>query len=344
MKKNRSKKLAALGLLVMTTLAMTGCGSGKDAGENNAPTAADGQEMVTVGIIQQAEHAALESAKKGFVEGLKAGGFEEGVNITFDMKNALGDPSNLQTIAQGFNNEKVDLICAIGTSAAQSAAQATMESQIPVVATAVTDYESAKLVDSNDKPGTNVTGTSDMNPVEDQIDLLLELVPDLETIGVIYTSSEPNSVLQVDIMKAYAQTKGLAVQEATITSVNDIQQAAQSLVGKIQGVYVPTDNIVASALPTLLMITEPEKLPIVCGEAGPVEAGGTATIGIDYYDLGVQTGEMAARILNGESKPADMPIEFLKNVTVTINQGAADRIGLTFPQDIIERAGDNIIQ
>lgn len=345
MKMNNLKKLAVMGLLAATTMAMAGCG-----GNNDQPAAANGddknldKEMVTIGIIQQAEHSALEEAKQGFMDGLKANGFEEGITVTFDAKNALNDPSNLQTIAQGFNNQKVDLICAIGTSAAQSAAQATAESQIPVVATAVTDYETAKLVESNDKPNTNVTGTSDMNPVKEQLDLLVTLVPDIKTVGVVYTSSESNSELQVSMLKEYAQTLELDVMEATVTSVNDIQQAVQSLSGKVQGLYVPTDNIVASAIPTLLNVTEAEKLPIICGEAGMVEAGGTATLGIDYYALGLQTGEMAARILNGESKPADMPIEFLKDMTVTINKGAADRIELTFPADLIEKAGDNIIE
>ena len=243
----------------------------------------------------------------------------------------------MQTISQQFVNDKVDLICAIATPAAQSVASAT--SDIPIVATAVTDFADAKLVASNEKPETNVTGTTDMNPIGDQIDLLLQIAPDAKKIGVMYSSSEDNSVLQVKIMKEYALSKGLEVIEGTVSSVNDIQQVAQNVIDKgAQAMYVPTDNVMASSVPTLLQITDPAKIPVICGEASVVEAGCLATIGIDYYKLGLQTGEMAARILNGEAEPASMAIESLKDMTITLNETGAKNIGITFPAELTEKA------
>ena len=183
-----------------------------------------------------------------------------------------------------------------------------------------------------------MTGTTDMNPIEQQIDLLLRFVPNAKTIGIIYCSSEVNSQKQADIMKKYTESKGIRVLEATVSTVNDIQQAAQSLVGKVDGLYVPTDNILASAAPTLASITIPAKLPVVCGEANVVKECGVATIGIDYYKLGFQTGEMAADILSGKAKPADMPIQSQLEMTLTINEDYAKQIGIEIPQDIKEKA------
>ena len=152
---------------------------------------------------------------------------------------------------------------------------------IPIVGTAITDYVSANLVESNEHPNTNVTGTNDMNPIAEQVDLLLQIAPDTKTIGVIYTSSEVNSQIQVEIMKEYAMSLGIDVREATVSTANDIQQAAQSLVGKVEAIYVPTDNVLASAMPTLIDITDPAKIPVICGESSMVEAGGLAT-----YEIG----------------------------------------------------------
>lgn len=316
---------------IMLTLAMgmmVGCGGEKKEAAKKA--------KVNVGIVQLVEHAALDAANKGFVDGMAAKGFKEGQNVTYDRQNAQADQSNLQNIAHRFVNNKVDLICAIATPAAQTVANVTPD--IPIVGTAITDYKAAKLVKDNAKPGTNVTGTTDMNPIAEQFDLLMKLVPEAKAIGTIYCSSEVNSQLQVDILKACAKEKGIEVKEATVSTVNDIQQAARSLVGKVQGIYVPTDNILASAMPTLAIVTEEAKLPVVCGEGGMVQAGGIATLGIDYYKLGVQTGEMAADILNGKAKPADMPIQSQKDFTIIINEANAKKIGLTIPEEILKKA------
>lgn len=327
--KNSKIKALAAGLMLTLALGVLGCGGDK----KDAPKKA---EKVNVGIVQLVEHAALDAANKGFVEGLASKGYKEGQNIAYDRQNAQADQSNLQNIAHRFVNNKVNLICAIATPAAQTVANVT--SDIPIVATAVTDYKTAKLVKDNAKPGTNVTGTTDMNPVEQQLDLLLKVVPNAKSVGTIYCSSEVNSQLQVDILKKAATAKGVTIKEATVSNVNDIQQAARSLVGKVQAIYVPTDNVLASAMPTLVSVTEEAKLPVICGEGGMVKAGGLATLGVDYYKLGFQAGEMAADILSGKSKPADMAIQAQKEFKAMVNLKEAEKIGLKVPEDVLKGA------
>jgi putative ABC transport system substrate-binding protein len=325
--KKWKKFAAAAAIFAAIGVTAAGCGEQPKAADNGGKT-------YKIGVVQLVEHNALDAANKGFVEGLASKGFKD--NVKFDQQNAQADQSNLQNIAQRFVSDKVDLICAIATPAAQAVANQTKD--IPIVATAITDYESAKLVAKNNAPGGNVTGTTDMNPIDKQIDLLLQLVPNAKTIGTIYCSSEVNSQTQADIMKKYAQTKNLNVVEATVSTVNDIQQAAQSLVGKVDAIYVPTDNILASAMPTLASITDPAKIPVICGESNMVKSGGLATLGIDYYELGFQTGVMAADILSGKSKPAEMAIQAQDKLKLTINEGVAAKIGLKVPADLLKDA------
>ena len=323
--KSRNLKMLAAG--VMLTLAMgalAGCGGEKKEAAK--------KDKFNVGIVQIVEHAALDVASKGFVDGMAAKGYKEGENVTYDRQNAQADQSNLHTIAQHFINKKVDLICAVATPAAQVVANATQD--IPIVATAVTDYEAAKLIKSNAKPETNVTGTSDMNLVEAQLDLILKLVPTTKTVGVIYNSSEINSQVQVDLLKGFAKDRKVEIKEATVNNVNDIQQAARSLIGNVEAIYVPTDNVLASAMPALAMVTEEAKLPVVSGWD---DANGIATIAIDYYKLGVQTGEMAADVLSGKAKPQDMPIQTQNEFTVIVNEANAKKIGLTIPKEILDK-------
>lgn len=322
------KWLATLALAAMVVGA-AGCGSSTQTGSKD-------KKSYKVGVIQLVQHPALDAANKGFIDGLKSKGFEEGKNVTFDQQNAQGDQSNLQTIAQRFVSNKDDLVCAIATPAAQTMANATKD--IPIVGTAITDYKVAKLVKDSSKPGTNVTGTTDMNPVEAQIDLLVKIMPKAKTVGFIYNSSEVNSQLQIDLAKKAAAARGLATVEATVSSVNDIQQAAQSLMGKVDALYIPTDNVMASAMPNLIKITDEAKVPVFCAEAGMLKAGGVATLGIDYYKLGFQTGEMAADILSGKSKPQDMAIQSQKTFTVTLNEEAIKKLGLTIPDDVRKEA------
>ncbi|MDY3298736.1 ABC transporter substrate-binding protein [Selenomonas sp.] len=327
-----SKKMKVLTLGIATMLAagaFAGCGGSQQAGSSSGKT-------VKVGIVQLVEHNALDAANKGFVDGMKERGYEEGKNVEYDRQNAQADQSNLQNIAQRFVTGKVDLIYAIATPAAQTVANATKD--IPIVGSAITDYVGAKLAASNEKPGGNITGTSDMNPIKEQIDLLLKIKPDAKTIGTIYCSSEVNSEVQIKAMTEYAESKGLTVKVATISTVNDLQQAAQSLVGSVDAFYEPTDNIVASAMPTLVAITDGAKIPVICAEPNMVKAGGLATYGIDYYKLGMQSGYMAADILDGKAKPADMSIQLAKELKVTVNKADAARLGITIPEDVMKDA------
>ncbi len=326
------KKIVAVLAVGALLGALVGCGgNAKKEGNSSA------KKVYNVGVVQLVEHAALDAANKGFVEGMAKNGFVEGKNVKYDQQNAQADQSNLQTIAQRFVNNKMDLICAIATPAAQTMANATKD--IPIVGTAITDYAAAKLVKANDKPGTNVTGTTDMNPIDQQLELMLKVVPNTKTIGVIYNSSEVNSQLQVKVLEKLAKAKGIALQEATVSNVNDIQQAGHSLVAsKVDAIYVPTDNVVASAMPVLAQITNDAKIPVICGEGEVVKNGALATVGIDYYKLGLQTGAMAARILKGEAKAQDMSIEALKEMKTTVNETTAKKLGIKLPEDVLKGA------
>lgn len=292
--------------------------------------------MINIGILQLVEHAALDASYQGFVDALKEEGFVDGVNINIDYQNAQADQSNLMTISERFVKNKVDLILAIATPAAQAVASATTD--IPILFTAVTDPVAARLVESNETPGLNVTGTTDAGPIDKQLELLLEMFPDFKTLGVIYNSSEVNSEVQAKQAEELATAMGWEVEFGTITSVNDIEQVANSLAGKIDGFYAPTDNTIASAMPNLVKVAEEKKLPIIGGEPGMVEGGALATVGIDYYKLGFQTGKMAVRILKGEAVTADMPVEALTDVDVVLNQDTAKAIGFEFSQSILDRA------
>lgn len=312
-----SRWMKTAAVAAMVSAALTGCGEDKKA---EAPK--------TIGIVQLVEHDALDAANRGITDALK----ERGVTMEIDRQNAQADQSNLRNIAQRFVSHNYPLIFAIATPAAQTVANAT--STTPIVATAVTDFAVAKLVKDNAKPGTNVTGSSDMNPIAAQTELLLKLVPNAKTVGTIYNSSEINSQLQIDILRKELEKHGVTLAEATISSVNDIQQAAQSLVGKVDVMYVPTDNVVASSMPTLYRVTQAAKLAVVAGEAGMVRSGATATVAVDYYNLGKIAGNMGADILEGKAKPQDMPIRYQTEFNVVLNEPIVKELGLTVPEDV----------
>lgn len=314
-----------IGVLMIASLVMIGAGC-------SSATQSGGNKKLTVGVIQYTSHVALDAAREGFVTALADNGFKDGDKITIDLQNAQADQSNLSTISDRFVSNKEDLVLAIATPSAQAIAGKTTE--IPILGTAITDYEAARLVKSNEEPGGNVSGTTDMNPINEQIDLLTKLVPNAKTVGVLYTSSEDNSVLQAKLAKEAIEKKGMKYVEVTVTNSNDVQQATQSIVGQCDAIYIPTDNVFASAMPQVQNITTQSKTPVICGESGMVESGGLATLGINYYDLGYQTGLMAVKILNGEAKPATMPIESATKFDYAINGKVAEEIGLTIPADL----------
>ncbi len=327
-------KQALIGLTAAALL--VGCGG--DSKDNTAqksaqaPQTAKSEGVKTLGLVQLVEHPALDAASRGIQDAVKA----RGLNVTVDLQNAQADQSNLANIAQRFVSQEYPLIFAIATPAAQTMANATKIT--PIVATAVTDFATAKLVKSSEKPGTNVTGSSDLNPIGAQLDLLMQFVPNAKTIGTIYNSSEINSQFQIDLLKKEMTRYNVKLVEGTVSSVNDVQQVAQSLVGKVDAIYVPTDNIIASAMPVLAKITTPAKVPVITGEEGMARGGGLATVGLDYYELGKIAGNMGADILEGKSKPEDMPIRFQKQFKVKINEDTLKELGLTVPESIKDKA------
>lgn len=311
------KKLLSLALVLALTLCL---GS------------ALAEDKISIGIVQYVTHNALDAAREGFIAALKDNGYVDGENISLDIQNAQADQSNLSTIADRFVANNVSLVLAIATPAAQAIAGKTTE--IPILGTAVTDYVVARLANSNEVPGGNVSGTSDMNPVKDQIDLLQKLVPDAKTVGVIYTSSEDNSILQAKMAKEAIEAAGMTYVEVTVTNSNDVQQATQDIVTRCDALYIPTDNVIASSMPIVYGATVESKTPVICGEASMVENGGLATLGINYYNLGYQTGLMAVKLLKGEAKISEMPIETATGFDFAINGQVADEIGLTIPDDL----------
>jgi putative ABC transport system substrate-binding protein len=336
--KKLSKIAVALlaGLMVVGSLA--GCGK-QEASQGAQPQAPAGnaqeEKVFKIGVVQLLEHDALDASYKGFVDGLKEAGFEEGKNITIDYNNAQNEQANCQTIANKLVNNNADLILAIATPAAQAVANVTQD--IPILVTAVTDPADAKLVKDNKAPGGNVTGTSDLTPVKEQIDLIKQIIPDVKTIGILYTSSESNSLFQVNLAKQAAANLGIEVIEGTVSSSNEIQQVAQSLVGKVEAIYVPTDNMMAAGMSTISMVMEPAKIPVIVGEEGMVANGGLATYGINYYNLGKLTAQQAVAILRDGKKPADMPIEYLTELNFSLNQEVADAIGVEIPAELLAK-------
>ncbi|BBF43358.1 ABC transporter substrate-binding protein [Lachnospiraceae bacterium KM106-2] len=321
------KRISLLLIVILAISLLAGCESAKETSSKK-----DKNKVTKIGIIQLTQHVALDAAYKGFVAGLKDAGYEDGKNIKLDFNNAQGDQSNCTTIAQKLVNDKDDLILAIATPAAQSCASKTKD--IPILITAVTDPKTSGLVKTNEKPGNNVTGTSDLTPVKEQIALLKKILPNAKKVGVLYCSSEDNSIFQADIAKKEIQANGMEVVEATVSNTNEIASVTQSLVGKVDVIYTPTDNMIAQGMPNIAKIATASKIPCIVGEEGMVKNGGLATYGIDYYKLGKQTAAMAVKILKGEAKPEDMSIEYLKDCTLKVNEKAAKELGITLPKDL----------
>lgn len=292
-------------------------------------------DIKTIGVIQYTEHAAMDQAYNGFLAALDDEGYVDGENVKIDFKNAQGDIPTSQTITKQFASNQVDMIFAIATPAAQAAYNATKE--IPILITAVTDPVAVGIAKSWDASGTNVTGTSDLTPVAKQMELIRTILPEAKNIGVIYTTSEANSEIQVSMAEAAAKELGFTITRVGVTSVNDIPLAVSSIIDKVDVMYTPTDNLVASAMPVLWNACVDKKVPVFAGEEGMVKSGGIATEGIDYYQLGYETGLMAVEVLEGKN-PGDMPIKTLQKTTLILNQKNADKIELIIPESIQQKA------
>ena len=326
MEARKLKTVLAAGLAGLALAgAFAGCGS-------DTKDASGGKKKV--GIVQIVQHPALDESNKGFLDALKSRGLLDKVEI--DQQNAQGDQSNLHTIANRFVSGKYDLIAAISTPAAQAMANATKD--IPIVCTAIADFENAKLMASEAAPDGNVTGTHDRGPLEKQIALIQEIQPDCKTIGILYNSSEINSVIQARRLREACEPLGITVKELTVNSVNDVQQVAEAFLGEVDAIFVPTDNVVASSIPNLMSIAEKGKIPVYGAEAGHVRSGAFASESISFYDIGVGAGNMAADILEGKKAVKDLPVVGAETSKLYINRHEMELLGLPIPQSVLDRA------
>ena len=303
------------------------------------PAMAD-EESVTIGISQFAEHGSLDNCREGFLEGLKEAGYEEGKNLTIEYQNAQADTGNAATIADSFVNKKVDLICAIATPSAMSAYNSAMDADIPVIYTAVSDPFGAGLVNEDGTNVGNITGTSDKLPVTEQMALIRELMPDAKKIGILYTTSEANSVSTIQEYKDHAEEYGFEIVDTGINTIADVEMAAKDLASKVDCISNLTDNTVVSALQTVLAAANDAKIPVFGSEVEQVKNGCVAAVGIDYVALGKQTGEMAAKVLKGEATAAETPFEICEGGNVYVNTEAAGNIDFTISDDVLGEAAE----
>ncbi|WP_407390272.1 tryptophan ABC transporter substrate-binding protein [Carnobacterium jeotgali] len=297
-----------------------------------APTK-DSKPMV--GILQLTSHPALDLIYQGTVDALNEAGYIDGKTMTLDFQNAQGDQSNLNSMSARFVSRGADVMVGIATPSAQALANSSQE--IPIVLGAVTDPEGSGLVKSNATPGGNITGVSDLTPIKEQFALIKEILPEAQTIGILYSSSEDNSIVQADQAIEIAREMGLDTQVMTVSSTNDVSQVGATLASQVDAIWIPTDNTVASAMNTLVSAADSNGIPIFPAVDTMVEEGGLATVGLDQYELGRLTGEMVVAILNGESEPATTPIQYLDQGKVIINEEKAKQLGITIPTQLLEQ-------
>jgi putative ABC transport system substrate-binding protein len=319
-KKMKMKKLVTTSFVALSVFALAACGTSNEESSGDS-------DAKKVGVLQIVQHGSLDAAYEGFKEGLAEGGYKEGENLVIDYQNAQNNQDNLKSMSEKLVKDKSDLLLGIATPAAQSLANETQD--IPIVVTAVTDLAGAKLVDSNEKPGRNVTGTTDMVPdISKQTDLLLSIIDNPKTIGIMYNAGEANSKIQASLAKEALEKAGVEVKELTANTTNDVQQVTTSLAKDVDGIYIPTDNTFASAATVVGEVAKETKTPIVAASIEQVEAGGLATYGIDYESLGRQTGLMAAKILDGDATPSTTPVEYANELKLVVNEEMAEALGI----------------
>ena len=309
------KRIIALALAVLMLASLAACGS-------------SGSGKYKVGICQLVQHPALDAATQGFQDALTE---KLGDKVEFDVQNASGEPTNCTTIVNGFVSSKVDLIMANATAALQAAKEAT--STIPILGTSVTDYASALEIDGwTGTVGTNISGTSDLVPLDSQAAMIKELFPDAKTVGILYCSSEANSQYQVDVITGYLTELGFTVTPYSFTDTNDVASVAQKACDS-DVIYIPTDNTAASNTEAIANVVLPAGVPVVAGDSGICQGCGVATLCISYYDLGYATGLMAAKVLTGEAKISEMPVQYVPEFTKQYNAANCDALGITVPGD-----------
>ena len=303
-------------------------------------TASANGKSVTIGIGQFADHASLDNCRKGFLEGLAEAGFKEGENLTVEVNNANADGSTATLINQNYVGENVDLICAIATPMAQAAYAATRNTDIPVIYTAVTDPVAAELATADGKPVGNITGTSDEVPIAQQLEMIHKILPDAKKLAIMYATSEASSAPTVEKYKALAGDYGLTIEAVGISTTADIPLAADNMLQNCDAVTMIMDNTVVSSLPVILSKANAKKIPVFGSEIEQVKKGCLAAVGLDYVALGKQTGEMAAKVLNGEAKASDMNYETIKGGAFYGNTKVAADLGLEIPEDLVSSAAE----
>lgn len=328
------KALTAL-VLVLAVLAFGLAACGKSTPSSTSSTGATSGKTYKIGVTQIVTHPALDAAVAGFKEELAAKGFVEGKNVTYDMQNAQGDESTVVAIAQRFAGENLDLVYGVATPTTQAVAKAITTT--PIVFCAVTDPVSAGLVTDPNAPSGNVTGVSDLLPIQPHLDLIKEIVPNVKTIGVLYSSGESNSVYLIKLEKAAAAKMGIKIVAATASTSAEVQAAAQSLVGRVDAISVLTDNTVVSALESVIKVCRQNKIPLIAGDTDSVKRGAVAAYAFDYKDLGKQAGDMAAKILGGATI-GSIPVEYAQNLQLSVNSKAAAAMGVTIPADLTAKA------
>lgn len=294
---------------------------------------------VTVAVTAIVEHPALDAARDGVKDALAEAGFKEGENLKFVYQSAQGNPATAAQIARQFVGEGPDVIVPISTPSAQAVVSATRD--IPIVFTAVSDPVGAQLVKDMEKPGSNVTGLSDMSPVVEHIKLIKEIMPNLKKLGYLYNSGETNSVSLLAALKEAASAEGIEIVESAATKSAEVKGAAQALSGRADAMYVPTDNTIVSALESAVGVAEESKMPLFTADTDSVKRGALAALGFNYYDVGKQTGAVVVKILNGE-KPGDIGVEVAKGTDLVINLSAAKKMGVELPQAVIDRATSKV--
>ncbi len=322
------KSITTLVMATAAVLTLTACG--KEAEE----------AAYTVGISQFAEHGSLDNCREGFLQGLAEAGIEEGKNLTIVFDNAQADMGTASTIADSYVSQKVDLICAIATPTAMSAYNSCLNTDIPVIYTAVSDPVEAGLAGEDGSSVGNITGTSDALPVTEQLAMIRQMLPEAKTIGIIYTTSETNSVSTIAEYKENAAEYGFEIVDTGINTIADVPMAAADMAAKVDCITNLTDNTVVSALQTVLDEAEKQKIPVFGSEVELVKSGCVASMGLDYVALGRQTGAMAAKVLKGEAKASEMPFEVISGASLYLNTAAAEKIGLAIPEEMKNEAAE----
>ena len=321
----KKRFLAVVLATVCASGIFTGCGNEEKSG-------------YTIGISQFAVHGSLDNCREGFLAGLAEEGIVEGENLTVEYVNAQADPSTAGLTADNFVTKKVDLICAIATPSAMTAYNATMNTDIPVIYTAVSDPVEAGLAGEDGMPMGNITGTSDALAVEEQLKMIRQVLPDAKKIGIIYTTSEANSISTVAKYKELAEAYGFEIVDTGVTAISEVALAAADLVSKVDCISNLTDNTVVSALQTVLEEANKKNIPVFGSEVEQVKAGCVAAMGLEYYELGIQTGKMAAKVLKGEAKASEMAFEVISEPRLYVNTAAAEKVNVTLADDFVAGA------